>query len=102
MNPQLTEAVAAALQSALEEAQAKRLTEVSDLQLLKALFEDPQGYFSTFAAANQLKREELLEKLDKAIKKLPTYAGAPQQPAISSAVQLLFQEAQTIAKKWND
>ncbi|HEX2579683.1 MAG TPA: AAA family ATPase [Rhabdochlamydiaceae bacterium] len=102
MNTQLTEAVAAALQNALEEAQAKRLTEVSDLQLLKSLFEDPQGYFSTFAAANQLNREDLLDKLDRAIKKLPTYAGTSQQPAISSAIQTLFQEAQGIAKKWND
>ncbi len=50
MNPQLTEAVATALQSALEDAQANHLTEVSDAQLLKSLFEDPQGYFSTFAA----------------------------------------------------
>ncbi|HEX4839068.1 MAG TPA: AAA family ATPase [Rhabdochlamydiaceae bacterium] len=102
MHLQLTEAVSAALQNAIEEAQANRLTEVSDLHLLKALFEDPQGYFSTFAAANQLSREELLEKLDKAIKKLPTYMGSPQQPAISSAVQALFQEAQAIGKKWND
>lgn len=102
MHPQLTEAVSAALQSAIEEAQANRLTEVSEFQLLKALFKDPQGYFSTFATANQLSREELLEKLDTAIKKLPTYAGSPQQPAISSTVQTLFQEAQAIGKKWND
>ncbi len=102
MTPQLTEAVATALQSVLEEAQAKRLTEVSELHLLKALFKDPQGYFSTFATSNQLSPEELLEKLDKAIKKLPTYEGTSQQPAISSSMQTLFQEAQKIAKKWND
>jgi ATP-dependent Clp protease ATP-binding subunit ClpB len=102
MNPQLTEAVATALQSAIQEAESKRQTEVSDAQLLKALFEDPQGYFSTFAASVQLSREELLEKLETYLKKLPTYEGASQQPAIAPSLQKLFQEAQAIAKKWKD
>ena len=69
MNPQLTEAVATALQSAMEDAQARKLTEVTEILLLKALFEDPQGYFSTFAASNQLSRDELIEKLEMLLKK---------------------------------
>jgi ATP-dependent Clp protease ATP-binding subunit ClpB len=102
MNPPITEAVALALQNAIEEAQTRHLTEVSEAQLLKALFEDPQGYFSIFAASIQLSRDELLEKLEASVKKLPTYEGTPKQPAISSSLQTLFQEAQAIAKKWND
>src|ERR1700733_12250263 len=102
MNPQLTEAVAAALQNAIEEAESRHHTEVSEFHLLKALFDDPQGYFSTFAASIQLSREELLEKLEDTLKKLPTYEGTPKQPAVSSSLQTLFQDAQSIAKKWND
>src|ERR1700719_4124406 len=102
MNPQLTEAVAKALQSALEDAQTRRLTEVSEAGLLKTLFEDPQGYFSTFASCQGLGREELIKKLEAALKKSSTYEGTAQQPAMSTSIQTLFQEAQSIAKKWSD
>ncbi|HEY5235800.1 MAG TPA: Clp protease N-terminal domain-containing protein [Rhabdochlamydiaceae bacterium] len=61
MDPQLTEPVAAALQKAIQNAESQHHTEVSEFHLLKALFEDPQGCFSTFAASVQLSREELLK-----------------------------------------
>ena len=102
MNPQLTEAVATGLQNAIQGAESLRHTEVSETQFLKALFEDPKGYFSMFAASVKLSREELLDKLEAALKKIPTYEGQKQQPAISNALQSVFQEAQSIAKKWND
>lgn len=102
MTPQLTEAVATALQNALENAASKHHTEVSDAHLLAALLEDPQGYFSTFAEAIQLNREDLLEKLEESLKKFPTFEGSPRQPSSSSSLQSIIQEAQTIAKKWND
>jgi ATP-dependent Clp protease ATP-binding subunit ClpB len=102
MTPQLTEAVATALQNALQEASAQHHTEVTDAQLLAALLEDPQGYFSTFAESVNLSREDLLDQLEAALKKLPTYEGSPREPVISSSLQNIFQEAQAIAKKWND
>ncbi|MBS0648944.1 MAG: AAA family ATPase [Verrucomicrobia bacterium] len=102
MTPQLTEAVANALQNALQEASAQHYTEVTDAHLLMALLEDPQGYFSTFAESVSLNREDLLEQLETALKKLPTYEGSPREPVISSSLQSIFQEAQAIAKKWND
>jgi ATP-dependent Clp protease ATP-binding subunit ClpB len=102
MTPQLTEAVATALQNAMEDASSQRHTEVSDLHLLAALFADPQAYFSTFADALQLSRDDLLEKLEDALKKFPAFEGSPRQPSSSSSLQGIIQEAQTIAKKWND
>ena len=102
MNPQLTETVATALQNALQEAAALRQTEVSDLHLLAALCADSQGYFSTFFAGIGLDPAALLKELQNAVKKLPTFAGEPQQPALSSALQALIQDAQGIAKSWND
>lgn len=102
MNPQVTEAVSAAFQEAAEVAQNKRHTEVTESHLLKSLFSDPNGYFSAFATSVQLNPGELLELLEKSIKKTPTYEGAVKEPSISSSLQAILQEAQTIAKKWND
>jgi len=102
MNPQLTEAIAAALQNALEAAASSHHTEVSDVHFLAALFGDPQGYFSTFTDSLGLNRDELLGKLEEALKKFPSFEGSPRQPSVSSSLQSMIQEAQTIAKKWND
>lgn len=102
MTPQLTEAVATALQNALQEASVKHHTEVTDAQLLAALLEDSQGYFSTFAESVHLSRDDLLDQLEAALKKLPAYEGSAREPVISPSLQNIFQEAQTIAKKWND
>ncbi len=99
---QLTESVQSALQAALEDAKARRQTEVSDLHLLSALMADPQGYFSTFAESLHLNRATLLDQLEMLIKKLPTYGGEAQPPSLANSVQSLFQEAQSLAKKWND
>jgi ATP-dependent Clp protease ATP-binding subunit ClpB len=102
MTPQFTEAVQSALQAAFEEAETKKQTEVSDPHLLSALFADPQGYFSTFAESIHLNRQEILDKIDALIKKLPTYETGGKQPVISQALQSVIQEAQNLAKKWND
>lgn len=100
MNPQVTEAVTKALQTAMQIAESKRHTEVGEAHLLAALFSEPQGYFATFAAASKLNSLELLTQLEK----LPaaTYEGNPKPPVISAGLQAVFQEAQSIAKKWND
>src|SRR5262249_50375853 len=98
----VTEAVAAAFQEAAEESQKKRHTEVTESHLLKALFSDPKGYFSTFATSVQLNPKELIELLEKTIKKTPTYEGAVKEPTLSLSSQSVLQEAQAIAKKWND
>lgn len=102
MTPQLTEAVESALQAAVEEAAACHQTEVNDLHLLHALFSDAGSYCSTVAPSLQLDREKFLAKLKALIQKLPTYEGSPKQPAISSSLQSILQEAQGVAKKWND
>jgi ATP-dependent Clp protease ATP-binding subunit ClpB len=100
MTPQFTEAVQTALQSAFSEAEKQRCTEVSDLHLMAALFEDPQGYFSTFAES--INREVVLDKLEVLIKRLSHYEGSDQPPSMSAALQMVIQDAQTTAKKWND
>ncbi len=102
MVPQLTENVQSALAAAFEEAKNLHQTEVTPLHLLKALFTDAQEYFSTFAQAHHLNPQDLIDKLEQHIQKLPTYQGALQEPSLSKGLQAIFQEASSIAKKWND
>lgn len=102
MNPQLTEKVTEALQNAMQDAQMRRQTEVTDLHLLLSLCTDPQGYFSTFAQKAGLNLANLHEEVEAAIKKLPTFVGEAKPPSISSTLQTLIQEAQVVAKNWND
>jgi len=102
MAPQFTEAVAQALEQAFQNATDHKHTEVSEHHLLLAFFSDPQGYFCTFAQANKLSPQSLIDALNLYLKKLPTYSGAPQSPTLSSSLQTRISEAQSIAKKWND
>jgi ATP-dependent Clp protease ATP-binding subunit ClpB len=102
MQPQLTEPVASALQKGMEMASHLRQTEVTDLHLLAAFCQEPEGYFTSLAAQVGLNTHELYPLVEAAIKKLPTFVGEAKQPAASASLQMLLQEAQTVAKGMND
>ncbi|HSW86256.1 MAG TPA: AAA family ATPase [Rhabdochlamydiaceae bacterium] len=102
MAPQFTEAVAQAFEQAFQYAQGHHHTEVGENHLLFAFFSEPQGYFQTFASANNLNVQDLLSTLEFQLKKVPVFSGPAQQPAVSQSMQMRIAEAQTIAKKWND
>lgn len=102
MNPQLTESVATALQNAVQEAAGQHQTEVTDLHLLAALCAEPEGYFSTLAKGIGLDSRLLGGAVEKALTSLPTFVGEAKQPAISSSLQTVIQEAEKIAKSWKD
>ena len=100
MNPQVTDIVAEALKNALQAAESKQHTELSEEHLLTALFADPQGYFATFAQTHQLNSKDLLKQLEKIPS--PVYEGTPKPPVVSSSLHTIIHEAQVFAKKWND
>jgi len=102
MAPQFTEAVAEALQHAFNYAQEQNQTEVTENHLLRALFSDPQGYFTTFATAINLNPQDLLPLLEAAIKRTATFSEGAQPPVINPQLQQRIAEAQALAKKWND
>ncbi len=93
MAPQFTESVSQMLEKAFEKAQESKHTEVSENHLLQALFSEPKGYFQKTAAALNLNSQELLDKLQKLLKKTPSYEGKTEQPSLSSSLQLRLQEA---------
>ena len=102
MAPQFTEAVAEALQHAFNYAQEQNQTEVTENHLLRALFSDPQGYFTTFATAINLNPQDLLPLLEAAIKRTATFSEGAQPPVINPQLQQRIAEAQALATKWKD
>ncbi len=102
MAPQFTEAVITALEAAFQVAEEHRHTELTEHHLLLALFQDPQGYFCTFASSNQLEVAPLIAKLEQAVASTAQFAGEAQKPTISHNLQVCIAEAGQIAKKWQD
>jgi ATP-dependent Clp protease ATP-binding subunit ClpB len=102
MAPQFTEAVSHALEEAFRYAQSKSHVEVTENHLLKYLLMDPKGYFSALCAALQLDPQLLLREIEVALEALPAYSGTPQAPQVSAGLQSRIQEAEAIARRWND
>lgn len=102
MAPQFTEAVTAAIQEAFQYAQTKGHTEVGENHLLRALLMDPEGYYSSLCQAAHIDSAILLKQTESALDSLPTFAGGAQTPQIAVGLQQRIQEAEKIAKTWND
>lgn len=102
MAPQFTEAVAQAIEEAFQYAQSKSHVEVTENHLLRALLLDPQGYFASICTSLGLDPALLLNQTETAINALPNYTGAPQAPQVAVGLQHKIQEADKIAKSWND
>jgi ATP-dependent Clp protease ATP-binding subunit ClpB len=102
MAPQFTEAVTQAIEEAFQYAQAKSNLEITENHLLRALLLDSQGYFSSICAAAAVDPSLLLNQLETTLTSLPTYSGNPQTPQVAIGLQQKIQDAEKIAKTWND
>ena len=102
MAPQFTEAVTQALEEAFQSAQAQSHVEVTENHLLRALLLDAQGYFSSICSAIPLDPSLLLPQVETALQALPTYTDSPQSPQVAIGLQHKIQEAEKLAKSWND
>lgn len=102
MSLQFTEPVAVAIERALQLAREKKHTQLTEDHLLLSFFEDKQGYFETFAHKHNLSSATLKEALKKKLSGLPTFAGAADQPSLSSTLQTKINGANALAQKWKD
>lgn len=102
MAPQFTDPVTAALQEAFRLAKEQAHVEVNESHLLQALLQSPEGYFTTLLKEVGIDVSELIQELDSLLRGLPSYTQSKEEPRVSSALQSLLQEADQIAKKWND
>lgn len=102
MAPNFTDAVANVLQQAFAEAQARKNTEATENHLLWAFLNDRQGYFYSLLENLETNPATLLRQVNEHLSKLPTYTGAPQQPAPARSLQDRIAAAQNFAKAWKD
>jgi ATP-dependent Clp protease ATP-binding subunit ClpB len=97
-----TEAVTNALQSAFTLAEERNHTEVQEAHLLLAFLQEPDGYFFNLLRALKLPAPSLVKATEAFIEVLPTFSGAHQPPQVGRTLQNRIQDAQNLAKKWND
>ncbi|HEV7736997.1 MAG TPA: AAA family ATPase, partial [Chlamydiales bacterium] len=102
MVPQFSESVTHALENAFQYATNKSHIEIGELHLLRELLLDKSGYFSSICTATHIDPVLLLKQTESALQSVPTYTGSSEAPRVSMELQRKFQEAEKIAKKWND
>jgi ATP-dependent Clp protease ATP-binding subunit ClpB len=103
MEQNFTDTVAACLQAALQDAQARKNTEISENHLLNAFLDDTAGYFHSILENLQADPEGLHLAVLSALNSAPTFTTTPQEmPKGSPAFQRSLVEAQNLAKKWGD
>ena len=102
MAPQFTESAQAALSSAVQDAEKRRHTEITEHHVLYAFFQEPQGYFQTLSSGLNLDPSSLIQDLEAKLASLPSYSGDPEQPTLNSGLQSQINRAQVLASKWND
>ena len=101
-NPQFTESVAAALTEAMNAAEKRKHTEVTEHHIIYAFFQDKGGYFQTLSRSLELDHLPLIQKLEKKLSSLPTYSGESMPPSLSQSLQAQVNEANRLAEKWKD
>ena len=102
MAPQFTDSLTEALQSGIKMAENNRNVEIIESHILYALALQKEGYFPQLAKTLGLSIEALAEALEKALKTLPKFEIENQKPSLSFELQKRIQEAEKLAKTWND
>ncbi|MCH9630907.1 MAG: Chaperone protein ClpB [Chlamydiia bacterium] len=102
MTPQFTEKVTEALQTAFQNAESSKHTEVTTPHLMLPLFEDKEGYFQALCNSLKLDASLLIPNLKKAASSTASFADGGKEPQINPKLQRLIQEAAELSKKWKD
>lgn len=102
MTPQLTDAAADALQKGFQLARSKGHAQCTENHLLHAFLQDTRGYFASLVTSCGCDGPALVSQVEAAIGKTATFAGEPQEPALSSSLENLIRSAGRAAKEWGD
>lgn len=103
MEQNFTESVTKAIQDAFANAQEHKKTEVSDNQLLLSFLKEPKGYFTEILTGLNTHPSSLIQKLQQEVNRQPTFTGTTSEPpAAARNLQMRINDAQNIAKKWDD
>jgi len=102
MPQNFTDGVTNALEAAFKDAEARKNTEVTENHLLQGFLKDTEGLFCSLLESTGGSVDELMEKVDIELDRLPSYSGNAQQPTVARNLQSRISEAQNIAKEWKD
>ncbi len=102
MTPNFTEAVAAALQKALDEAKRRKNIDVSENHLLWAFLSDVDGYFYSVLDNLGTQPAQLTHAVGDVLDRAPTFIGEAQNITGSRSLQERIQQASALAKEWKD
>jgi len=97
-----SESVQTAIQNALQLAQEKQHTEVTENHLLHAFLEDEKGYFRTILDELKAQPQSLIQELKVALEKVPQFTGKGADPQPARNFQNRVMEAQAFAKELED
>lgn len=101
MMPQFTDAVTQALQTAVQIAEERQHTQVTENHLWAAFLADSKGYFYTLFTSVFPSLETWRTSLEQALAKETTFA-TKQQPTIASSLQQVIGSATALAEKNKD
>lgn len=102
MGQNFTEAVEKAIQEAFADAERRKNTEVTENHLLQGFLLDKDGLFFSMLSNMSKTLPELITEVEAHLARSPTYSGTPSPPAPSRGLQTCINNAQAIAKSWND
>ncbi len=102
MDLQFTNSLSQAFQTAVEEAEKKAHTEVTENHLLQALLSEPKGYFSSLCELLAIDTTLLKKRVEEKLTELPTYTGNKQSPLFSQNIQSIIRTSDSIKSKWKD
>ena len=101
MKPQFTDAVATALQNAVQRAQESRHTQVTENHLWIVFLQEKQGYFARLFHEIFPSSAPFVASLEKSLSQEATFE-TEQMPAISPSLQQVISKASLLAEKGND
>jgi ATP-dependent Clp protease ATP-binding subunit ClpB len=99
---QFTDTTTIILEKAFKIASDGKNPELNENHLLLAFLNEPEGFFQTFFASQQIEIQPLIEMVKSAVAKLPTFVGPVELPKPSMGAQSIFAEANAIANQWKD
>lgn len=102
MAENFSDSVQSSLEAAFQEAKERKNPEVTENHLLHALLKDDEAFFTTILIDLNLDVEGLREEVEKALSRLPTYAGEVVEPRASQNLQSRVEGAKQFAKEFQD
>lgn len=102
MAENFTDSVAEVLQNSFKEAEKQRNSEVTENHLLLEFLKKPEDYFCSILSNLKTNPSFLRDEVQKNLNHLPTLSNPGSTPSPARSLVNRINEANTLAKQWND